>query len=258
MQNIQEENNRLRAQLEALVNAAHQQPAASSSNARQDDDSALVTSGLHDLNHVDALTMNVEGNGVEDASNAIGGETSQQRQTPPPSISVAGRITDVSLGFGIEGMDFHVLDSLRRQVEAARNEVAEIEARIALKRGPATGKDEVRSLAAAKTRTGTLAEEKEALLHVIETLKRERDEVQLERSVLERELSARRLLVAGTDEDASEKAATEAKRGKIGGEPGRDVGVERALMEVRSWLDGALNGWQKVSNTVHPPNTTDD
>ena len=248
MQNIQEENNRLRAQLEALVNAAHHQPSGTSSaNARQDDGN-FATSGLHDLNHVDGMAMIVEGHVGTSTRNTAGGELSQQRQTPPPSIPVAGKTTDVSLGFGIEGMDFDMLDGLRRQVEAARMEVAEIEARIALKRGASTGEDEVRSLAAAKTRTGTLAEEKEALLHVIETLKRERDEVDLERSVLERELSARRLLVAGTEDDvSSEKATTEEKKGKIGGEPGRDIGVERALMEVRSWLDNALTGWQKVS-----------
>lgn len=247
VQNIQEENNRLRAQLEALVNAAHHQPSGTLSGNAPQEDGSFATSGLHDPNHVDGMAMSVEDHVEPSMRDTAGAGLSQQRQTPPPSIPVAGKTTDVSLGFGIEGMDFHVLDGLRRQVEAARVEVAEIEARIALKRGASTGEDEVRSLAAAKTRTGTLAEEKEALLHVIETLKRERDEVDLERRVLERELSARRLLVAGTEDDVSEKATTEGKKGKIGGEPGRDIGVERALMEVRSWLDNALTGWQKVS-----------
>ncbi|KAJ9100934.1 hypothetical protein QFC19_005330 [Naganishia cerealis] len=267
VQNIQEENNRLRAQLEALVSAAHQPATA----LRHDQsDSALESAGLHhDVNSVDDLvSSHPEERGTPGGGEGVERHPQQQSQqeTPPPSKS----LDVVPLGFGVDGMDMQVLDGLRRQVEDARREVAEIEARIAAKRATTTTtsaaatpveEQEVRSHAAAKTRTSALMQEKSALVHLIESLKKERDETELEREVLEREVSARRMLLAGMEDGEEQQQAAgamdahhlsvrsggvEGKKGKSGGEAGRDVGVERALMEVRSWLDNALTGWRKV------------
>lgn len=163
--------------------------------------------------------------------------------------------TDVPLGLGVDGIDLSALDSLRRQLESTRREVTELQSRAA---GRATEDgDGATSFAVEKGRTGSLVEEKEALVCLIETLKRERDQTELNRSLLERELTARRALLAGSGPEADVDEETEGPashvEGKkhLGGEPGRDVGVERALMEVRSWLDDALTGWQKVRLSRH-------
>jgi hypothetical protein len=237
---------------------------------------------MNDMADADDLgSTRVEQNGtpVDDG----GLEAQQRQQADLPSGSGADqprsgtKSLDVPLGFGVDGMDMQLLDGLRRQVDDARRQVAELEARIAVKRNngdsgaATTTTDDPQSLAAAsaaaKTRTHALVQEKSALVHLIESLKRERDETDLEREVLEREVSARRVLLAGMEEgDGDEQGhadgvgqtppagrssggAGAGGKGKNGGEAGRDVGVERALMEVRSWLDSALTGWRKVCST---------
>lgn len=285
VQNIQEENNRLRAQLEALVSAAHHQQSAPSltvqTNPRHDEadtSGGMGTAGLHDLNNVENLVSAAR---AEDHATPLDAslETQQaQHQQMDTSTTFTGpKPLDLALGFGVDGMDMQLLDGLRRQVTDARRQVAELEARIAIKRGPPSDPAHplvvVPAAAAAaageaKLRTHALVEEKSALVCLIESLKRERDEMELEREVLEREVSARRVLLAGMEEgnvdaDAGEGAGADEQgaaeggqtparstgvggKGKNGGEAGRDVGVERALMEVRSWLDSALTGWRRV------------
>lgn len=177
---------------------------------------------------------------------------------PVESLSVAGKTLDVSSGLEIEGMDLSVLSTLREQLDSARREVADLETRL----GHSSTSD-LAPLVEEKTRTATLAEEKDALMHFIKSLKRDREAVEMERGVLERELLARRALLAGTPEAEAgtaeqavdkEQTPVGAEGGKKhpGGEPGRDTGVERALMDVRRWLDDALTSWQKVRCKTFP------
>lgn len=226
VQNIQDENNRLRIQLEALVSAAHL-----------------------------ASPTDIQGEGHHPP--AFPPHDVDETQSPVVESVIfpgpGGRPVDVPLGLGVDGVDLSTLDSLRRQLDATRREVTDLEARVSSAgRADADGDP---PLAVEKTRTLSLIEEKQALVHLIENLKRDRDAAELDRSLLERELTARRALLAGTsgttdtsDGEEREVPVPPPGEGKkhLGGEPGRDVGVERALMEVRSWLDDALTGWQKV------------
>ncbi|KAJ9099241.1 hypothetical protein QFC21_004121 [Naganishia friedmannii] len=285
VQNIQEENNRLRAQLEALVSAAHhQQPQqASTSTAGQvgtQDGGGSSVLNPASMNEVDDLvSARVEPGGTPVDGGGLESQQQQQSQQAELATTTTGtetRSLDVPLGFGVDGMDMQLLDGLRRQVDDARRQVAELEARIAVKRsaGAVGTSDEPHLLAAAaaaKTRTHALVQEKSALVQLIESLKRERDETDLERDVLEREVSARRVLLAGMEDgDGDDQGAAAVDggqtpagkssgggasgKGKNGGEAGRDVGVERALMEVRGWLDSALAGWRKTG-IIQPPSS---
>ncbi|KAJ9116423.1 hypothetical protein QFC22_004865 [Naganishia vaughanmartiniae] len=250
----------------------------------------MHSASIHDLGDVDDLVSSrAHEGGTPVLGERLETQQQQQQQQQREASSVSGQLQsgtkslDLPLGFGVDGMDMQLLDGLRRQVDDARRQVAELEERIALKRNTdgaagttptttgTTMTDHARSLADAKTRTYALTQEKSALVHLIESLKRERDETDLEREVLEREVAARRVLLAGMEDvDVDEQSAGVADggqmaggrstgagaggKGKNGGEPGRDVGVERALMEVRSWLDSALTGWRKTG-IIQPPSS---
>lgn len=90
-------------------------------------------------------------------------------------------------------------------------------------------------------------DERTALLAHVRYLKEENDRISRQRKTLEREIEKRKILLASrerlqeTGEDGS-KAEDGAD-----GEKGDGVGVERALLTVRGWLDDALRTWSAVS-----------
>jgi hypothetical protein len=81
-----------------------------------------------------------------------------------------------------------------------------------------------------------------------------RESVHTEKEILERELEGRRILGKAREivVDAGGGGAPDDERfdgllgvpGGLGG--GRAVGVERALLEVRGWLDDAVRNWNQV------------
>ena len=83
-------------------------------------------------------------------------------------------------------------------------------------------------------------DEKTALLAHVRYLREENERVERQKQTLQREINKRRLLLA-RKERSSEDESEEVDAG---------VGVERALLEVRGWLDEALQSWSSVSHGI--------
>jgi hypothetical protein len=81
-------------------------------------------------------------------------------------------------------------------------------------------------------------DEKTALVAHVRYLKQESERVERQKQTLQREIAKRKVLLA-RKEKASEDESEELDAG---------VGVERALLEVRGWLDEALQSWSSVSH----------
>ena len=85
------------------------------------------------------------------------------------------------------------------------------------------------------------ADERTALLAHVRFLKEENERVGRQRKTLEREIEKRKILLASRTRDSDEDGPATSTELEDG------VGVERALLEVRGWLDDALKTWSAVS-----------
>jgi hypothetical protein len=74
------------------------------------------------------------------------------------------------------------------------------------------------------------------LIALIAHLKEEREKIDRESALLEREIKQKKVLIGMEGAEESKEVKEDDA-----------VAVERALIEVRSWLDDALKGWQDVS-----------
>jgi hypothetical protein len=198
VRNIQEENARLRTQLESLLAIATTSSGTASSSSAPQTDNPMIDPSLGGTSSTDvAVHPDVE--------------------TPYASMPLTGALSEL-------GLDIPLLSSLHRQIVSLRAQVAEKE-----HANGSTGEEA--SSASKQVRT-----ERNSLIALIAHLKEEREKIDRESALLEREIKQKKVLIGMEGAEESKEVKEDDA-----------VAVERALIEVRSWLDDALKGWQDVS-----------
>ena len=99
-------------------------------------------------------------------------------------------------------------------------------------------------------------EENTALVAHVRYLKEENDRIERQRKTLEREILERKVLLESRarsrpPDEAEQNGSTSAAEGSKWAPDG--MGVERALLDLRGWLDGALKTWTAVSRNLVVP-----
>ncbi|KAL7423978.1 hypothetical protein Q5752_001563 [Cryptotrichosporon argae] len=138
-------------------------------------------------------------------------------------------------------VDYAALGQLQAELAAARSALLarELERAGGSGDGDVSGDEETR--AALVNETGRLEAartEVRALHAVVAALKGERDGLARQRDVLARELDARRAVRAAVDDGRTDSV--------------QGLGAERALLEIRALLDGAIKSWDQTNILVGP------
>ena len=147
-----------------------------------------------------------------------------------------------AVGSSGTGIDYAYLGKLQSELASAKSTLLERELELARMRGAETGDevDVLRHLLLSHNTTLTSLQAETGTLHsMIDHLRTERDELARQGRVVTRELAGRRALRDAENGMERDVAAQ-------GGE-GRIVGVERALLDIRGWMDGAAKTWDQVS-----------
>ena len=160
--------------------------------------------------------------------------------TPGPrdlatSINPQTPTTSAGTGTGT-GVDYVYLSRLQSELSSAKSTLLELELELAGLRGAENSNDvdvARHLLLSHHTTLSSLQAEANSLETVIGHLRNERDELAKQTEVVGRELEARKAL-RGAGEGAEEEQAANA------------VGVERALLDIRGWVDLAVKNWEQV------------
>lgn len=244
---IQEENAKLRAQLEMLLDAAGA-PAAQTATGGATETSSSTPGPSTDVMAVDS-NQDAHPTLSSAATAGVTSNSDEQRpdlSAPPP------------LALGADGLDLEVLGSLAAEVRS-------LKAQLAAKRAQMAADAASGAPSTADVDNADVATERAALSALIDHLRESRDAADMERQVLEREIAERRAISKALSTRAQAQAQTPEQQGEEGAaeaESNKDVlreieeeirrnrqgaGVERALVEVRSWIDEAIKDWKKVS-----------
>lgn len=201
------------------------------------------------------------------------------------------------------GLDLHALDTMRQRIDTLKSQIA------AKKLAKSQRQSQSHALGGESSYSSFYDAEKSSLLAHIKWLKGQREEIEMEKRAVRREIEGRRVGLEGRrvlrrkrgqeagvgdgeneDQNTGTGAATGVADGDINMDPttasddpavkklAKDVqkakddevrkgeeeaaiarimevagvgsGVERALLEVRGWLDGAVRGWRRVRCTL--------
>ncbi len=224
VRNIQEENGRLRTQLESLLAIATTSSASTNINTN--------TTANHNNNN--------NTNGEAGPSQSIDPTLSSSSddvivpgdvETPYNGMPITGLLGEL-------GLDIPLLSSLHRQIITLRAQVVERERSLdsSIQSGSTTA---TTTTTTATTNNKQIRSERTALISLIAHLKEEREKIDRENALLEREIKQKRVV-----NGVIEGGVSQEEEKKDGDD---SVAVERALIEIRSWLDEALKGWQDVS-----------
>ncbi|KAK4684328.1 hypothetical protein P7C73_g5854, partial [Tremellales sp. Uapishka_1] len=136
-----------------------------------------------------------------------------------------------------DGIDYTSLGKLQAELKVAKERLLMRELQLAsLSANPGeAGTEQRKELMEKEAVLGKMGGEARSLLAVIEHLREEKQALGLRRKIVERELEARRTLGGMVDQAVLD-----------GGEK-RALGVERALLDLRGWIDGAVKNWEQTS-----------
>ncbi len=269
MRSIQDENARLRTQLESLLAIAQTNGTGPSAGGPgQGAPASPPAGGSADTTLDAALPLALPSDAQLDALPTAGIDTAYA-----PGAG-AGGPPDI---LGELGLDLPRLAALHRQITLLRAQVAAYETQAhthAAAAAAASGAHPADGATTSKAVNKQIRTERTSLVAQIAQLKEEREAIERENALLEREVR-RRKLVGAVDGVGAGSAAGGVGAAGAGASPttapavstatangaaapatteevapapadGSNIGVERALMEVRSWLDDALKGWSEV------------
>lgn len=260
---IQEENARLRAQLESLLNAAGASTAVQGAGAAEEGSNATPGAASHDIGasvgNQDPAVQATLGSAVMTTGNDHD-DQSQYQQEPTTAATAAA---PPHLALGADGLDLDTLGALATEIQSLKAQIAAKRAQIAASGSPGNA-------SAHNDEDAAAVAERAALTALIDHLRESRDTADMERQVLEREIAERRAISKALSTRAQAQQA-QAQTGQqhdgengetTSADPNKDIvreieeeirknrqgaGVERALIEVRTWIDEAIQGWKKVS-----------
>lgn len=152
-------------------------------------------------------------------------------------------------------IDYTYLGKLQEDLKAAKSTLLQKELELArlksgsndghpITPGEATQNDALRQqLLAHSTSLVSLQSESSALSSLVNHLKSERDGLSKQREVLGKEIEARKAIQSvegGGDPLSMDQNGQESPAGN-------GLGVERALLDMRGWMDQAIKAWDEVS-----------
>lgn len=207
-------------------------------------------------------------NGINDSARPASTSTQTQAQTQGQtqlrtntwSGDLSGQ-NSISTGMTAElGLDLERLLPLQRELDNLRRRLEQRSEKG--KTSTALGNDDeseavaITASSASASDSVIIDDEKTALVAHVRYLKEENDRIERQRKTLEREIQERKVLLesrarSGPPDEAEQNGSTSAAGGSKWAADG--VGVERALLELRGWLDGALKTWTAVSRTLVVP-----
>jgi len=219
---IQQENAKLRARLERLLANASTipsaqplvQPVASGSNTQP----PSTSTGGMTIDLGPGMSVDLDSDGRQSGNGVEGSGDLEDLVVNGNGDNTGGHNAselDAELGFSMSS-----LEPLQAELTELRRRLRE---RNANRGQPPPSADD---------------DEKAALISHVRFLKEENERIESQKQTLQREIAKRKVLLARKErpsEDESEELDT-------------GVGVERALLEVRGWLDEALQGWSSVSH----------